>query len=113
VWNTANDETITERDVTRATSVALRTLDDGFFKVRFDRCTPAERRYLRAMAELGEGHHRSGDIAEMLDLKVTSVGPTRSSLIKKGMIYSPQHGDNAFTVPLFADYMKRAIPEFP
>jgi hypothetical protein len=113
VWNTARDDIITEQDVIPATAIALRTLDEGFFKVRFDRCTPAERRYLRAMAELGEGHHRSGDIADMLGLKVTSVGPTRSSLIKKGMIYSPQHGDNAFTVPLFDGYMKRAIPEFP
>lgn len=113
VWNAAQNETITERDVITATTIALRTLDEGFFKVRFDRCTPAERRYLRAMAELGPGHHRSGDIAEKLALKVTSVGPTRSSLIKKGMIYSPQHGDNAFTVPLFDSYMKRAIPEFP
>lgn len=112
VWNEAKDETIMAPDVTIATEIALRTLDQGFFKVRFDRCTPAERRYLRAMAELGEGQHRSGDIADRLGLKVTSVAPTRSSLIKKGMIYSPQHGDNAFTVPLFAAYMKRAMPEF-
>ena len=68
---------------------------------------------MRALAEFGSGKHRSGDIAEKLGVKVTSVAPTRSALIKKGMIYSPSHGDTAFTVPLFDQYMRRAIPKFP
>ena len=78
--------------------------------MRFDRLTPAEKLYLRAMAELGPGPHRSGDIAEMLERDVTSFGPTRSQLIHKGMIWSPNHGDTAFTVPLFDKFMKRIMP---
>ena len=83
----------------------------SFFRVRFDRLTPVEKRYLRAMAELGPGPHRSGDIAEQLDRKVTSLGPTRSQLIAKGMVWSPTHGDTAFTVPLFDEFMRRTMPE--
>jgi len=65
---------------------------------------------MRALADLGEGPKRSGDVADRLGLKVTSLGPTRSKLITKGMIYSPQHGETAFTVPLFDDYMRRVMP---
>jgi len=72
--------------------------------------TPREKCYLRAMAELGPGHHRSGDIAEQLGREVTSLGPTRSQLIFKGMIWSPSHGDTAFTVPLFDGFMRRIMP---
>ena len=89
---------------------ALAELDASFFRVRFDRLTPSQKRYLRAMAELGPGLHRSGDIAQVLDRKVTSVAPTRNSLIAKGMICSPAHGDTAFTVPLFDDFLKRIMP---
>ncbi|MDP3806496.1 MAG: hypothetical protein Q8R19_08140, partial [Hydrogenophaga sp.] len=81
-----------------------------FFRVRFDRCTPKEKKYLRAMAELGEGPHRSGDIAACLDEKVSSLAPTRSSLITKGMVWSQTHGDTAFTVPMFAAFMQRIMP---
>jgi hypothetical protein len=88
-------------------------LDKNFFLVRFDRLTPKEKEYLRAMAELGPGPHRSGDIAGLLGVKVESVAPRRSGLIAKGMIYSPAHGDTAFTVPLFDQYLKRALPEWP
>jgi hypothetical protein len=75
-----------------------------------DRLTPSEKLYLRAMAALGPGPHRSGDIAGELGRKVNSLGPTRSALISKGMIYSPEHGDTAFTVPLFDRFMKRMMP---
>lgn len=109
-WNIAENNLITVNDVHDATPLAVNELDESFFKVRFDRCTPAEKRYMRALADLGPGAHRSGDIAELLEVKVTSVAPTRSNLIKKGMIYSPSHGDTAFTVPLFHEYMKRAMP---
>lgn len=88
----------------------MAALDEGFFRVRFDRLTPAEKRYLRAMAELGPGPHRSGDIAAELGRPVTSLGPTRSQLINKGMVWSPIHGDTAFTVPLFDEFMKRIMP---
>jgi hypothetical protein len=85
-------------------------LDENFLLVRLDRLTPAEKRYLRAMAELGEGPHRSGDIAAMLGVKVESVAPRRSGLIQKGMVYSPAHGDTAFTVPLFDQFLRRSLP---
>jgi AAA ATPase domain len=109
-WNISVGPEISEEDIEKATEAAIKTLDNSFFKVRFDRCTPSEKRYMRALAELGIGSHRSGDIAEILDLKTTSVAPTRSKLIQKGMIYSPSHGDTAFTVPLFDGYMRRAMP---
>ena len=109
-WDTADASPITLQDVERATITAIAALDEGFFRVRFDRLTPLEKRYLRAMAELGQGPHRSGDIAEKLSREVTSLGPTRSQLIVKGMIWSPSHGDTAFTVPLFDEFMKRIMP---
>jgi AAA ATPase domain len=110
-WNVAEGNQIKAKDVLAANNNAISVLDEGFFKVRFDRCTPSERKYMRALAELGSGIQRSGDIAQLLKVKTASVAPTRSSLIKKGMIYSPSHGDTAFTVPLFDQYMKRAIPK--
>jgi AAA ATPase domain len=109
-WDEAEDSTITGEDVAKATELAVAELDESFFRVRFDRLTPTERRYLRAMAELGAGPHRSGDIAEVFGRPVTSLGPTRSQLIAKGMIYSPGHGDTAFTVPLFDEFMRRIMP---
>jgi hypothetical protein len=109
-WNIADGSPIDERDARQATIAALAELDASFFRVRFDRLTPAEKRYMRAMAELGAGPHRSGDIAEKLGRKVTTVAPLRNSLIGKGMIFSQSHGDTAFTVPLFDGFMKRTIP---
>ncbi len=110
VWNIASQSPIELSDVERATTQAIAALDESFFRVRFDRCTPSEKRYMRALADLGEGAKRSGDVADRLGVKVTSIGPTRSKLITKGMIYSPQHGETAFTVPLFDDYMRRTMP---
>jgi hypothetical protein len=112
VWDVAQSTPITHDDVVTASREAMASLDEGFFRVRFDRLTPSERMYLRAMAELGPGPHRSGDVAAILGRKVTSLGPTRSQLIAKGMIWSPGHGDTAFTVPLFDEFMKRIMPEF-
>jgi hypothetical protein len=109
-WDTASVSPITRSDVESASSSAIAALDESFFRVRFDRLTPAERRYLRAMAELGPGPHRSGDIAEALGRAVSSFGPTRNKLIAKGMIWSPHHGDTAFTVPLFDEFMHRIMP---
>lgn len=109
-WDVAVASPITLEDVKLATSSAIAALDESFFRVRFDRLTPLEKKYLRAMAELGPGPHRSGDIAEKLGREVTSLGPTRSQLIVKGMIWSPSHGDTAFTVPLFDEFMKRTMP---
>lgn len=110
VWDLADASPIELSDVENASSIAIAALDESFFRVRFDRLTPREKQYLRAMAELGPGPHRSGDIAEILDRKVESVAPLRNGLIGKGMIWSPHHGDTAFTVPLFDQYMKRIMP---
>ncbi len=111
-WDSAATSPITLHNAEEATTRAIAELDASFFRVRLDRLTPTEKTYMRAMAELGHGPHRSGDIAACLGRKVESVAPTRSILIKKGMIYAPNHGDTAFTVPLFDEYMRRAIPEF-
>ncbi len=111
-WNLADRSPVTRSDADRATVSALAELDAGFFRVRFDRLTPTEKRYMRAMAELGPGPHRSGDIAEKLSRKVTSVAPIRNSLIAKGMVFSASHGDIQFTVPLFDGFLKRTIPVF-
>ena len=110
VWNLAVRSPITEDDVAAARPSVLDQLDRNFFQVRLDRLTPKEKEYLRAMAELGPGPHRSGDVAAQLGVKVESVAPRRSGLIRKGMIYSPAHGDTAFTVPLFDEFLMRAIP---
>lgn len=110
VWDTADRSPIELADVESATRCAVAALDESFFLVRFDRMTPKEKQYLRAMAELGAGPHRSGDIADVLERDVASVAPLRSGLIGKGMIWSPSHGDTAFTVPLFDTFMKRVMP---
>jgi hypothetical protein len=109
-WDTAVKSPINLRDVELASKSAVAALDESFFRVRFDRLTPLEKRYLRAMAELGPGPHRSGDIAEQLRRDVTALGPARNQLIAKGMIWSPSHGDTAFTVPLFDEFMHRIMP---
>ena len=111
-WNHATQPRITVDIIRGATDEVIQRLDQNFFRVRFDRLTPREKEYLRAMAELGAGAHRSGDIADALGVKINTLGPVRAKLIKKGMIYSPAHGDMAFTVPLFDEFMRRAIPEF-
>lgn len=111
-WNLATTSPISLQVVRDAKSTVIPRLDENFFRVRYDRLTPSEKNFLRAIAELGPGAHRTGDIAEMLKVKVTSLGPVRAKLINKGMIYSPAHGDMDFTVPLFDDFMIRAIPTF-
>jgi AAA ATPase domain len=107
VWNAAPESPVSLDDVNLAARDVQRRLDENFFRVRMDRLTPAEKRYLGAMAELGPGPHRSGDIAAKLGVKVESVAPRRSVLIQKGMVYSPAHGDTAFTVPMFDDFLRR------
>lgn len=107
LWNLSDGPTIDLNDVQRAKGIVTAHLDKNFFLVRLDRLTPKEKEYLLAMAQLGKGPHRSGDIAAHLGVKVESVAPRRSGLITKGMIYSPAHGDTAFTVPLFHDFMMR------
>ena len=112
-WNIASRSPIDIEVTKQATLAATQQLDQSFFRVRFDRLTPREKEYLRALAELGAVPQRSGDVAEELGLDVKNVAPLRNNLIKKGMIYSPKHGDTAFTVPLFDEFMIRIMPDFP
>ena len=109
-WNIAEKPQITAGDVERASREVAASLDAGFFRARFDRLTASQKRYLRAMAELGPGPHGSGEIARTLGRKVTALGPTRSQLIAKGMVWSATRGDTAFTVPLFDQFMRRIMP---
>ena len=110
VWDVAECSPITVSDVEIANEQVIATLDQSFFLVRFDRLSPTEKKYLRAMAQLGAGPHRSGDIAQKLNRLVTSLAPVRSQLINKGMVWSPSHGDTAFTVPMFDEFMRRIMP---
>ena len=110
-WDLAQTSPITNTVVEDASLHAVADLDDNFFLVRFDRLTQWEKRYLRAMAQLGQGPHRSGDIARQLGRGVTSVGKIRSNLIAKGMIWSPAFGDTAFTVPMFDEFIIRIMPD--
>ena len=109
-WDVASTSPITLANVIDAGRVTIAALDESFFRVRFDRLTPHEKEYMRAMASLGVGPHRSGDVAAQLKKEVTRLAPIRSGLIAKGMIYSPSHGETAFTVPLFDEFMRRIMP---
>lgn len=111
-WNEANSSPIQLNDVADAADDAVRRLDEGFFSVRYDRLTPKEKEYVRAMAELGPGWHRTADVAAMLDERPQALGPRRAGIIQKGMIYMPEHGRIAFTVPMFDEYLKRIHPDF-
>ena len=109
-WNAAMKSPITREDTIQASATALARLDGGFFRVRMDRLTPAEVEYVNAMADLGHGPYRSLDVASALGKELAALGPRRASIIKKGMIYSPGHGEVDFTVPLFDDFLRRRSP---
>jgi hypothetical protein len=111
VWNYAPASPIQFSDVVQATPGIITHLDKNFFRVRFDRLTVLEQKYLRAMAELGPGPHKTGDIAIALGMTgASSIATVRQKLINKGMVWSQRHGETAFTVPLFDKFMKRQIP---
>ncbi len=111
-WHCARNSPIAFAAAQAAAAPATAELDRSFFRVRFDRLTPLEKDYLRAMAELGPAAHRSGDIAGIMGRPVEQVAPVRAKVIAKGMVYAPGHGDTAFTVPMFDQYMKRVMPAF-
>ncbi|GIK50990.1 MAG: ATPase [Alphaproteobacteria bacterium] len=108
-WNLSQQETIQGSIVPAVHRAATARLDRSFFKVRIDRLTPRELDYICAMAELGPGPHRSGDIAAAMGITVQAAAPVRAVLIEKGMVYSPSHGETAFTVPMFDDYVRRGV----
>jgi len=109
-WNHAVTSPITLITVQETSSDVITRLDNNFFRVRFDRLTDREKKFLRAMAEMGQGPYRTADIAHILHVGISALRTVRSELIKKGMIYSPSHGVMAFTVPLFDEFMRRATP---
>ena len=111
-WNLAKTSPISLQIIQEATATVIPRLDQNFFRVRFDRLTPSEKNFLRAMAELNPNAHRLGEIADILNTRTTSLSPIRARLIKKGIVYSPAYGDLAFTVPLFDEFMIRAMPSF-
>lgn len=111
-WNHATASPISLQVLQQTSALVSQRLDENFFRVRFDRLTPREKVYLRAMAELGAGPYRTADVADKMGVKITTLGPARASLLKKGMVYSPSHGEMAFTVPLFDGFMRRAMPKF-
>jgi hypothetical protein len=111
VWNYAKKSPISLNDVRDASPSIIKHLDENFFRVRFDRLTALQQKYLRAMAELGPGPHKTGDVANMLGVLANTIAPVRQQLIVKGMVWSQRHGETAFTVPLFDEFMMRQMPE--
>ncbi len=109
-WIQAEGSPITLQTVQMTTEMVIKRLDKNFFRVRYDRLIPSEKSFLREMAKLGSGPYKTGDIADLLKRTTSSLAPVRAKLMKKGMIYSPAHGELAFTVPLFDEFMVRAIP---
>lgn len=110
-WNVADGPIVSGADAQVARRVVEEKLDSAFFRVRHARTTELELAYLRAMAELGPQPHLAGAVARLLDRSSQQCGPTRSQLIDKGLLYTPEHGYAAFTVPQFDRYLKRVIPE--
>jgi AAA ATPase domain len=111
-WYTAERSPIRHSDTVAAELRTIQALDKSFFRVRFDRLSTTEQTYLRAMAELGPGPHKSGDVARIMGKKNNQVGPVRAQVIAKGMAYGGQYGMVHFSVPLFDEFMKRAMPIF-
>jgi hypothetical protein len=112
VWNAAPSSPIRRIDVEQATPNIIAHLDANFFRVRFDRLTALQQKYLRAMAQLGPGPFKTGDIATMLGVRAAAIATIRQQLIDKGMVWSQRHGETAFTVPMFDSFMKRHMPVF-
>lgn len=106
-WDVAAASPITIRDAVEGVRIGRSRLDEGFFRSRWDRATPGERDYLRAMAEDGDGTSSSGEVARRLNKKLSQLGPARANLIAKGLVYAPEHGVVAFTVPGMADFIAR------
>lgn len=108
-WNHAEGSSISLKTIHKAHDSVVQRLDENFFRVRFDRLTPREKKYLSAMAELGSGPYKTGEIGDKLNTSANLLGPVRASLIRKGMIYSSSHGEMAFTVPMFDEFMRRTV----
>jgi hypothetical protein len=108
-WNVSAGPVISADDVSRAATLAQDDLDRGFFRARIDRTTDAERDYMRAMAADGPGPYKSGQVSRSMGKTTTQNGTVRDSLIKRGLVFSPRHGELAFTVPMFDSFVRRAM----
>lgn len=106
-WNIASGPEITGDDANSAKTLTLENLDQSFFKVRIDRATNAEREFMKAMAHHGKGPYKMADVAARKGVEVNSLGPVRATLISKGFVYSPAHGQIDFTVPQFDVFIRR------
>lgn len=107
LWNRAAGKPIQSKDVSALAEKVEARLDANFFRVRIERLTPGERDFLKNMGKVGGPNVRMGELAKAMRVKVTALGPRRTSLIRKGMIYSPAYGEIAFTVPMFAEFLRR------
>ena len=110
-WNVAQDDPISAADVGRATRAAEHALDAAFFASRIARIPASEINYVRSLATLGPGPHRSGAVAEAMGLTTSQVGAFRDRLISEGLVYSPRYGWVEFAIPHFDEYVRRALPE--
>lgn len=110
IWSVAENSPILLEDVRQAESGYLAKLDGSFFRVRLDRATPLQSAYMRAMAGLGSEPQKASDVAAAMGRESSEVGPTRAELINMGLLYTPEHGYAAFTVPHFDQFMLRAMP---
>lgn len=111
VWTVAAGPEITADDIKLALPSYEAKLDESFFRVRLDRATELQRAYLRAMAQLGPEPHKASDVAEVMGGTSQNLAPTRAELINMGLLYTPEHGYAAFTVPQFDKFIRRAIPD--
>ncbi|MCU1526444.1 MAG: ATPase [Frondihabitans sp.] len=111
VWSVANEPEITRDDVGIAREAYEAKLDGSFFRVRLDRATPLQTAYMRAMAELGPDAQKAADVARVMSRESSQLGPTRAELIDMGLLYTPDHGYAAFTVPEFDKFLLRAVPD--
>jgi hypothetical protein len=110
VWTVARGNRVSREDVALAREAYEAKLDSSFFRVRLDRATPLQTAYMRAMAQLGPEPQKAADVARLLERDSTQLGPTRAELIEMGLLYTPEHGYAAFTVPDFDKFMLRAVP---
>ena len=108
-WKAADGPRINGNDARLGVALGTNQLDNGFFRARWDRATRSEQAYLKSMAVDGDDGSSSGEVAARLSRKPASLGPTRASLIAKGLVYAPEHGVIAFTVPGMAAFIERQI----
>ena len=110
MWIAAEKSPISADDVRRIVPDVQNRLDSNFFDVRFDRISNREKEFLRAMAEFPQDKAvPMSELVGTMGRPLSAISPIRASLIKKGVVYSPEYGGIAYTVPMFADYMKRTM----